>query len=260
MLYAILCYDSEDVVGSWSKEKDAEVAEPARRRAAKARQARRRLGPVARLLPTTAATTVRKGREPLIIDGPFAETKGMLLGFYVVDCATLEEAIEVAKDLARAAGRAPTKAVRSRSSGRERRRVTEIAWIDAALTAARPEAIGALCAIFAISTRPEEAFQDACLRAQKLAAERPAAQSRRLAHPRRAQRRHRRRACGAAGRARCRRAIISDLDDAEGALAERLDGAHYRDDILRLLFICCHPDCRRHSRSRSRCASSPAFP
>ena len=36
--------------------------------------------------------------------------------------------------------------------------------------------------------------------------------------------------------------VISDLDDAETELAERLDGAHYRDDILRLLFICCHPD------------------
>src|ERR1700735_20169 len=35
---------------------------------------------------------------------------------------------------------------------------------------------------------------------------------------------------------------ISDLDDAEDALAERLDGSHYRDDILRLLFMCCHPD------------------
>src|ERR1019366_9905803 len=35
---------------------------------------------------------------------------------------------------------------------------------------------------------------------------------------------------------------ISDLDDAEDALAERLDGSHYRDDILRLMFICCHPD------------------
>lgn len=40
-----------------------------------------RLGPVARLLPTTAATTVRKGRESLVIDGPFAETKEQLLGF-----------------------------------------------------------------------------------------------------------------------------------------------------------------------------------
>ncbi|TIT98367.1 MAG: RNA polymerase sigma factor, partial [Mesorhizobium sp.] len=35
---------------------------------------------------------------------------------------------------------------------------------------------------------------------------------------------------------------ISDLEDAETDIAERLDGAHYRDDILRLLFICCHPD------------------
>src|SRR5260370_1963047 len=35
---------------------------------------------------------------------------------------------------------------------------------------------------------------------------------------------------------------ISNLDDAESELAERLDGAHYRDDILRLLFICCHPE------------------
>ena len=35
---------------------------------------------------------------------------------------------------------------------------------------------------------------------------------------------------------------ISDLDDAEERLAERLDGSHYRDDILRLLFICCHPE------------------
>jgi RNA polymerase sigma-70 factor (ECF subfamily) len=35
---------------------------------------------------------------------------------------------------------------------------------------------------------------------------------------------------------------ISDLGDAESELAERLDGSHYRDDVLRLLFICCHPE------------------
>src|SRR4051794_12562662 len=35
---------------------------------------------------------------------------------------------------------------------------------------------------------------------------------------------------------------ISDVDDAEALIAERLDGSHYRDDILRLMFICCHPD------------------
>ena len=65
-----------------------------------------RLGPVARLLPTTAATTIRKGREPLVIDGPFAETKEQLLGFYVVDSSTLDEAVETARELARASSSA----------------------------------------------------------------------------------------------------------------------------------------------------------
>ena len=102
MLYAILCYNSEDVVMSWSKEEDdAVMAKLAvvEQRLAKAG----RLGPVARLLPTTAATTLRKGHdEPLIIDGPFAETKEQLLGFFIVECASLEEALETARDLARA--------------------------------------------------------------------------------------------------------------------------------------------------------------
>src|SRR5260370_2527298 len=61
-----------------------------------------RLGPVARLLPTTAATTLRKGKEPVVIDGPFAETKEQLLGFYVIDCETLEAAIATARELAEA--------------------------------------------------------------------------------------------------------------------------------------------------------------
>jgi hypothetical protein len=62
-----------------------------------------KLGPVARLMPTTAATTLRKDREPaLVIDGPFAETKEQLLGFYVVDASGLEEALDIARDLGRA--------------------------------------------------------------------------------------------------------------------------------------------------------------
>jgi hypothetical protein len=102
MLYAILCYNSEDVVTSWSKEEDDAVMAKLAVVEKKLTQ-QGRLGPVARLLPTTAATTLRKGREePLIIDGPFAETKEQLLGFFIVDCASLEEALETARDLARA--------------------------------------------------------------------------------------------------------------------------------------------------------------
>ena len=98
MLYAILCYNSEAAVGSWSKEYHDETM--ARLRVVNDKLARQgRLGPVARLLPTTAATTLRKGREELVIDGPFAETKEQLLGFFVVDCASQDEALEVARAL-----------------------------------------------------------------------------------------------------------------------------------------------------------------
>jgi hypothetical protein len=62
-----------------------------------------KLGPSLRLLPTTSATTLRKAQEPpLVIDGPFAETKEQLLGFYVIDVANLDEALEIARDLAAA--------------------------------------------------------------------------------------------------------------------------------------------------------------
>jgi hypothetical protein len=101
MLYAILCYDSEAVVGSWTKEQDAAVI--AKLDVVCAKLARdKRLGPVARLMPTTAATTLRKGKETIVLDGPFAETKEQLLGFYIVECASLEQAIETAKDLGQA--------------------------------------------------------------------------------------------------------------------------------------------------------------
>ena len=102
MLYALLCYNDEQAVGSWSKEEDDAVM--AKLAVVQERLAKQgRLGPVARLLPTTAATTLRKDSEPpLVIDGPFAETKEQLLGFFIIDCASLDAAIETAKDLAKA--------------------------------------------------------------------------------------------------------------------------------------------------------------
>jgi hypothetical protein len=103
MLYAIFCYDSEAVTTSWSREKDADVMQQLG--AVQDKLAKQgRLGPVARLMPTTTATTIRKGKEPLVIDGPFAETKEQLLGFYIVDCPSLDDALEVAKDLGKASG------------------------------------------------------------------------------------------------------------------------------------------------------------
>ena len=121
--------------------------------------------------------------------------------------------------------------------------MTDLAWIHGALTAARPQAVGALLRYFRDMDRAEEAFQDASLRALKswpdngpprdptawlILVGRNAAldgvrkQSRTTELPPDDQ--------------------ISDLGDAESELAERLDGSHYRDDVLRLLFICCHPE------------------
>jgi hypothetical protein len=102
MLYAFLCYNDEDAVFAWSKAEDAAVMakldavlEPLERAG--------RFGPAARLMPTTAATTLRKDRDPpIVLDGPYAETKEQLLGFYVIDCQDLEAALAVARDLGKA--------------------------------------------------------------------------------------------------------------------------------------------------------------
>jgi hypothetical protein len=101
MLYTLLCYNNEDVVFSWSKAEDDAVM--ARLSVVHEKLKRDgKLGPSLRLVPTTGATTLRKSDPPMVIDGPFAETKEQLLGLYVIDVENLEEALEVARDLGRA--------------------------------------------------------------------------------------------------------------------------------------------------------------
>lgn len=121
--------------------------------------------------------------------------------------------------------------------------MTDYAWIDAALTSARPQALGALLRYFRDLDTAEEAYQEACLRALKHWPDKgpprdPAAWlilvGRNFALDE-ARRRNKQQSLPDDE-------LISDLDDAEADLVERLDASHYRDDILRLLFICCHPD------------------
>jgi hypothetical protein len=102
MLYAFLCYNNEDAVFSMTQEEDDAVMARLRK-VQETLIAKKKLGPVARLMPTTAATTLRKDSDPpLVLDGPYAETKEQLLGFYVIDCEDLDEALGVARDLAKA--------------------------------------------------------------------------------------------------------------------------------------------------------------
>ncbi|UGX86192.1 RNA polymerase sigma factor [Phyllobacterium meliloti] len=121
--------------------------------------------------------------------------------------------------------------------------MTDPSWIDAALTAARPQAVGALLRYFRNLDVAEEAFQEACLRALKnwpkngpprdptawlifvgrnSAIDTVRRQTKQQPLP--------------------PEEVLSDLEDAESTIVEKIDSADYRDDILRLLFICCHPD------------------
>jgi hypothetical protein len=89
------------VVESWTKDEDAALM-------ADLLQINERLvrdkclGPAARLGPTQRAVTLRRKGTEMITDGPFTETKEQLLGFYVMDCPTLDAAVAAARDLGRA--------------------------------------------------------------------------------------------------------------------------------------------------------------
>jgi len=121
--------------------------------------------------------------------------------------------------------------------------VSELEWIGNVIAAARPQAMAALLRKFRDLDAAEEAFQEACLRAlnawPKNGPPRDAASWLIMVGKN-------------AGIDRVRKEsrltplppdeIISDLSDAESQTAEYVDNAHYRDDILRLLFVCCHPD------------------
>ncbi len=121
--------------------------------------------------------------------------------------------------------------------------MTDRAWIEAALTRARLQAVAALLRYFRDLDLAEEAFQEACLRGLKnwtvngpprdptawlIMVGRNAA----LDQKRKTSRLT----------AMLDEDQVSDLDDVETPMAERLDESQYRDDVLRLMFICCHPD------------------
>ncbi len=120
--------------------------------------------------------------------------------------------------------------------------MNDLGWVDPVLAAARPRVMGALLRYFRTLDTAEEAFQEACLRALKSWPQngppRDAAAWLILVGRNAAMDQVRRQAKQTE---LPDEAVLSDLDDAEASLADRLDGEHYKDDILRLLFICCHP-------------------
>lgn len=121
--------------------------------------------------------------------------------------------------------------------------MTDLGWIERALTNARPQAMAALLRYFRDLDSAEEAFQEACLRALKSWPEQgpPRDPTGWLVFVGRN--------AGLDAARKARRSRPTDHDELEARrepeevdLAERLDDSHYRDDVLRLLFICCHPE------------------
>jgi hypothetical protein len=97
MLYAILCYGAEGKVRSLSKEADdalmAKLGVVHQELIAEGK-----LGPHLRLQTSGTAKHIRAD-EGMVLDGPFAETKEQLLGLYLVDCASFDEAVDTARRL-----------------------------------------------------------------------------------------------------------------------------------------------------------------
>ena len=100
MLYAVLCYNNEEMVCGWTKAQDDAVMAALTTAHEKWEKAGK-LKPSIRLLPTSAATTLHK-QSDMVIDGPYAETKEALLGFYIIDVTGLEEGLAFARDLGKA--------------------------------------------------------------------------------------------------------------------------------------------------------------
>ena len=121
--------------------------------------------------------------------------------------------------------------------------MNDVGWIDSVLRAARPQAVGALLRYFRSLDQAEESFQEACLRALKTwpvngPPRDPVAWLVLVGRNVGLDELRRGRNSGPLPADH----EISDLEDTELDIAERLDNSHYRDDVLRLLFICCHPD------------------
>src|SRR3569833_3345514 len=121
--------------------------------------------------------------------------------------------------------------------------MTDLAWIHGALTAARPQAVGVLLRYFRDMDRAEEAFQDACLRALKSWPEKgpprdPTAWLILVG----------RNAALDGVRKQSRKTklppdeTITEHEEAERQQTEQQDSTQNHDDVLRLLFICCHPE------------------
>jgi hypothetical protein len=105
MKYAIFCYSQQGTVDALTPAQDEAMMKTIGETSRELRS-EGKLGLGVRLMGTSTALTVRHGgAPPVVLDGPFAETKEQLLGFYLIECESLDAAVDAARRLAK--GRTP---------------------------------------------------------------------------------------------------------------------------------------------------------
>ena len=230
MLYAILCYNDEDVVGPGPRRRTTpswRSSTSCTSKLAATGQARARS---ARLLPTTAATTLRKGQRAAGARRPVRRDQGAaarLLRRRLRRTSTRRSTSRAISAKANPGGAYEIRPIGYFAAGSGALTMTDIAWIDAALTSARAPGGRRAAALFPRSRHRRGGLPGRLpARAEELAAERPAARSRRLADHGRPQRRAST-TCGAASKQQAaagrgsRSPISDDAESAAGRAARR---------------------------------------
>lgn len=99
MLYSVLIYGVEGLAERLPEEEQQVLLDMHRALQAKLEAEGKYRGAVQLMPPSSALTVANKGAGPKVMDGPFMESKEQFLGFYLIECDTIEEALEAAKAL-----------------------------------------------------------------------------------------------------------------------------------------------------------------
>lgn len=99
MFYTMLIYAAEEAIENYSAE-ERERCLVGHRHLQQQTKAKDAFVAAGELVSTSSATTVRvRGGKSSVVDGPFAETKEHLVGFYIFDCEDLDQALAYAKEI-----------------------------------------------------------------------------------------------------------------------------------------------------------------
>ena len=218
------------------------------------------------LEPSATATTVRvRDGERVLSDGPFAETKEQLGGFYLLDCDDLDEAIDWAAKIPGAAtGSVEVRPVMdyegagsedARQSAAAHELAAPGAVVDRLFRRESGRAVAALIRVLGDFDLAEDAVQDAFARARGALAARRACPRTRAPGSRSPRATARSTGSGATGATREKLGSWSG-SAAASRTARRTTMSAIPDDRLRLFFTCCHP-ALAHRGARGAHAAHP---